>query len=97
MGLLITFLKGILSFIFTKTVPKFFFFAGLYYVVLEFTPVIISLIGGDAFVQNINSALSSLPSGVLYFMSLFKLGTGLEIVLSAYVVRFIIKRIPIIG
>jgi len=40
---------------------------------------------------------SSVASTLGYFMSPFKIGTGLGFILSAYVIRFLIRRIPIIG
>lgn len=94
---LITFLIGIVDFIFSKTIPKFFLFAGLYFAVLEFTPALIGLIGGQSLISNIQTLFNNIPSGALYFLSLFKVATGLKIVLSAYIVRFIIRRIPLIG
>ncbi|HIL23614.1 MAG TPA: hypothetical protein EYG20_10055 [Alcanivorax sp.] len=46
-------------------------------------------------VQNI--AGLSLPDSVVFWMSFFEIQTGLTIIASAYGVRFLIRRIPIIG
>ena len=97
MGILINFLRGVFAFIFTKAVPKFFLFFGLFFLVAEFTPVLLDIMGIDSWLKSISSLFGSLPSGVLYFMSVLKIGTGLNIVLSAFVVRFIIRRIPLMG
>ena len=54
------------------------------------------------FILNLNdSAMDSnppqLPSDVIYYLQVFHVGTGLTIIFAAYVVRFIIRRIPFIG
>lgn len=90
-------LSSLLGFIFKKTVPKFFLFFGLFFLVLEFTPVLIDLVGGNALIAQISNSLGSIPSDVGYFISVFRIDTGLKILLSAYVTRFIIRRIPLMG
>ena len=40
---------------------------------------------------------SSLPPWVVYFASALQIGPGLSIVVSAYVARFILRRIPLVG
>jgi hypothetical protein len=47
------------------------------------------------FLLNVQSY--NLPSGVSWAASAFQLDVGLAIVVSAYVARFILRRIPIIG
>lgn len=49
------------------------------------------------FMQNLSSLFASMPSGVAYFASALQLGTGVTIILSALVIRFVIRRIPVIG
>lgn len=46
---------------------------------------------------NAQVSMSNIPSGVLWFASLIELSTGVAIIISAYVIRFLIRRIPIIG
>lgn len=47
--------------------------------------------------EHIEPALQAFPSTVFYFIDLFSLDTCLSITLAAFLVRFIIRRIPIIG
>lgn len=49
------------------------------------------------FVNQIPSLFSSLPQGVLWGFYLFNFAAGVAIIVSAYVIRFLIRRIPIIG
>lgn len=43
------------------------------------------------------SAFAGIPSSVLYLVSHLHLDVGVGIILSAYAVRFLIRRIPVIG
>lgn len=41
--------------------------------------------------------VGSIPSSVAFFMAALQVPSGLSIILGAYVIRFIIRRIPLIG
>ncbi|WP_375790341.1 DUF2523 family protein [Escherichia coli] len=41
--------------------------------------------------------MSNIPDSLKYFFSVFKVIDGTNIILSAFVTRFIIRRIPVIG
>lgn len=43
------------------------------------------------------SGLSSMPSAVAYFLGMIQFSTGLSLIMGAYLMRFLIRRIPIIG
>lgn len=43
------------------------------------------------------NAFGSVPSEVVYFAETFQIGTGVTMVLGAYLLRFILRRIPFIG
>lgn len=43
------------------------------------------------------SAFSSVPSEVVFFAQTFHIGPGVTMVLGAYLLRFILRRIPLIG
>ncbi len=49
------------------------------------------------FFSQAKSALSSIPPEVGYFLGPMNFGTGVSIIVSAYIIRFIIRRIPIVG
>jgi hypothetical protein len=49
------------------------------------------------FFSQANSALASIPSEVGYFIEPMNFGVGLSMIISAYIIRFIIRRIPIVG
>lgn len=49
------------------------------------------------FVSQASAALSSIGGNVLFFAEKFAVPEGVAMVLSAYVLRFLIRRIPFIG
>lgn len=49
------------------------------------------------FLMGASAAFSGIPSGVLYFASYLHIGTGFAMIMSAYVLRFTLRRIPFIG
>ncbi len=40
---------------------------------------------------------AQVPSGVAFFMSIFEINFGLSVLASAYLIRFIIRRLPVVG
>lgn len=50
----------------------------------------------DFFVSAAN-AFGSVPSEVVFFAEAFQIGPGVTMVLGAYLLRFIMRRIPFIG
>lgn len=83
-----------LAWVFKSAVIKFVLFFGMFFVVTEFVVVLAPMLPGASSIQG---SLAALPSGVWYWLDLFKAPTGLVMCLSAFVTRFIIRRIPVIG
>ena len=93
-GLLLSAVNALLGFVFRSAVVKFVVFFALYFVVTEFVGLLTPLLP-DA--SGIGGALGGIPATVWYFLDLFNVSAGIPIVLSAYVTRFVIRRIPVIG
>lgn len=45
----------------------------------------------------LSSAFGGLPGDVWYFLNLANISYGFPLILSAYVTRFMIRRIPVVG
>lgn len=58
---------------------------------------VVNAIPVPSFIENAGSYFSALPSGVVYFTQAFQLPLGIGMMVSAYVLRFLIRRIPVIG
>jgi hypothetical protein len=58
---------------------------------------LLSAIPVPAWLESAGDWMGAIPAGVAYFVSPLQFGTGLTIMLSAYTLRFLIRRIPVIG
>lgn len=100
MGALISFLtsffSGLLSWLFSTVIIKFFIFGAVFLIVTEVIPLIINIfLPSD--MEDISSLISGVPSEVGYFLAPFQIGMGIKAMLSAYLARFIIRRLPFVG
>lgn len=62
---------------------------GLAATVIEAIPVPSWLVGGDPF--------ALIPDSVAYFLPAFQIPEGLAIIMGAFVIRFTIRRLPLVG
>lgn len=95
-GIILSALNALLGFVVRSLMVKFVFFFALFFVVTGFVAVLLSS-GLLPSAVGLNSSLASLSPAGAYFFDLFALNTGVSMVISAYVTRFIIRRIPLIG
>lgn len=49
------------------------------------------------FFVGLQNAFSNIPDGVMYFLNIFEVSTGLAIIVTASILRFIIRRLPVVG
>lgn len=82
------------GFAFRSILVKFFTFFSLFFIVTEFVELLVPLLPGAS---DLVSAFSVQAPGVWYFLDLFNISYGVSACLSAFVTRFIIRRIPVIG
>lgn len=87
----------VLSWLLRTVVIKFVFLVVLAVIFELFIPVVIGYVSPfiTAFLQS--SGFSGLDAGVWWVLDLFNISFGVPLVLSAYVSRFLIRRIPFIG
>lgn len=93
-GILASAFNVALGFVFRSVIVKFALYFGLYFVTTEFMGILGTLLPSS---NSLNGAFSGITSGVWYFLDLFAFPQGLPLIISAFVTRFIIRRIPIIG
>ena len=58
---------------------------------------LLSAIPVPAFILDMPTLFASVPAGITWGFWLFNVGFGVSITVSAYVLRFLIRRIPVIG
>jgi hypothetical protein len=78
-------------------VVKFVVMAAIFFVVSELMPLVISKVASFVSPTGLTGAFSGIPSGVWYFLDFFALDIGLPLIIAAYIARFLIRRIPVIG
>ncbi|GHD66082.1 DUF2523 family protein [Jeongeupia chitinilytica] len=83
-----------LGFLVRSIIVKFVTFFALFFIVHEFVLVIAAQLPSGG---TVSSGLAALPSSVWYFLDLFGFSLGFPAVVSAFALRFIIRRIPVIG
>jgi hypothetical protein len=91
------FVAPIFAWLFRDVVIKFVVFSAVFSLILFFVPFVVKYLGNFIKVDFLTSAFGNLDSQVCFFLDFFALGYGLPLLLSAYVSRFLIRRIPLIG
>ena len=93
-GIVLSALNVVLGFVLRSVIVKFVLYFGLFFITTEFIALLTPMLpDGSA----LSTALGGIPASVWYFLDLFNVSAGIPILLSAWVTRFIIRRIPIIG
>ena len=93
-AILLSALHAGLGFVFRSVIAKFFVFFALFFITTEFLGVLVDRLPNG---QAMSGALSAIPPAMWYFLDLVHFDVGLPAVLSAWVLRFMIRRIPVIG
>lgn len=93
-GILLSAFNAALGFVFRSVIIKFAVFFGLYFVVSEFMPFLKDMLGNYLFSTEV---FNNLPDTIVYYLNLMQFSHGVTICLSAYLTRFIIRRLPVIG
>ena len=93
-GILVSALNAALAFLVKSIIAKFFVFFALYFVVSEFVSYLSSRLPDFS---ELSGAFLSLPANVWYFLDMANFSQGFSLCLSAYLLRFMIRRIPVIG
>lgn len=87
----------LITWIFRDVVVKFLVFAAVFALVAFLVPKAVAYLGNFINPGGLTSAFGAVGPGVWFFLDFFQLGYGLPLVISAYVARFLIRRLPIIG
>ncbi len=71
--------------------------AGLYWLLVYLMPLVWSYVSGFVGVSGLSSLFNAVPDGVYWFLYALKFDVGLPLIISAYVSRFLIRRLPVVG
>jgi len=94
-GILISAFNAILGYVLRSVIVKFVLYFALYFFVSE----TISFLQSKQLLPSASSlaVLGSIAEGTWYFLDLFAFSVGAPMIVSAFVARFIIRRLPFIG
>jgi hypothetical protein len=87
----------IVTWLIREIVIKFVVLTAIFLVAKVFSDVAIEYLQVWLDTSGIANALGSLPSAAWYFLNMFHVPTGMQLIFSAYVTRFLIRRLPVIG
>jgi hypothetical protein len=93
-GILISALNFFIGVVLRQAVFKTVTLFVIYFIIQAFVGVLVQYLPK---VVDLSAAFSSIPSGVWWFIDLFNISVGAPLILSAYVYKFLIRRIPMIG
>lgn len=93
-GIVLSALFSLAGWLFRSVLVKFVFYFALFFVTTEFIALLVPHLPGAS---SLTSAFAAQTPGVWYFLDLFKVGYGISACLAAFVTRFMIRRIPVIG
>ncbi|MDH6146083.1 MULTISPECIES: hypothetical protein [Paraburkholderia] len=95
-GIVLSALNVVLAFVVRSIIARFFAYFVLYFLTTEFIGVLQSA-GVFPTAAALNGAFGGLGADTWYFLDLCGFSVGAPAIVSAYVLRFIIRRIPVIG
>lgn len=93
-GILLSAFYSVLGWVFRSVLVKFVLYFGLFFITTEFIQLLVPMLPGAS---GLTSAFAAQTPGVWYFLDMFKVGYGVSACLAAFVTRFMIRRIPVIG
>ncbi len=92
-GIVVAAVNSALVFIFRGVVLKTVLFFGLYYVVSG----LIAYVSAKLPTADLDGLFNDMPDFFMYFFQVFEGATGFSMLLSAWILRFMIRRVPVIG
>lgn len=87
----------IVSWLLREIIIKFSVLTAIFALVAFLIPKAIAIITPAIGTAGLSAAFAGLPAGVWYFLDAFNLGYGLPLMIAAYVARFTLRRLPVIG
>lgn len=87
----------VLSWLFRVVVIKFFILTAVFAVLALVVPMAIDLILPFIGASSLSSSFSLLPAGVWWILDNLALDYGLPLIISSFIARFLIRRLPFVG
>jgi hypothetical protein len=88
---------GLLSFLASSIFGKALMVGLVFALMAIVVPMAIGLITPFLDLSAFSAALAGMPDGFFFFAALTRLDFGMQLVFSALIARFLIRRLPVIG
>ena len=85
-----------LKFVYSVTAMKAVIFTAMYWIFKTIWDYALQLVASVS-LDSLGQSVASIPAGALYFILVFRIDVGLPMILGAFIVRFTIRRLPVIG
>lgn len=95
--LLAPLLAPVIGFLVREVIVKFIVFTAVFALVAYLVPKAVGYLSPFLGLGSLTSAFSGLGPGVWFFLDFFNLAFGVPLLISAFVARFLIRRLPVIG
>lgn len=90
-------LAPLVGFVFREIVVKFTVFTALFLLLALLVPKAIGTIAPYIGTQGLSNAFAGLGAGVWFWLDAFQVPYGLPLLISAWIARFLVRRLPVIG
>ncbi len=90
-------LAPLVAFLFRDVVVRFLVFTAVFALVAFLVPKAVAYLEPFLGLSGLTDAFAGLSSSVWFFLDFFNLAYGVPLLISAYVSRFLIRRLPVIG
>ncbi len=87
----------VVAWLLREVVVKFLIFTSLFALVAFFVPYAAQVVVPLISTTNLNTAFGNLAPGVWWWLDAFNVWIGLPLIIVAFVSRFLIRRLPVIG
>lgn len=96
-AVLISVVRWAFSFVLQGTFLKVLLLTAIYFLLTAFGEMMVALIPSWISDAEISSKIAEFPPGVKYFLNMMALDYGFPLMASSAIIRFMIRRLPIIG
>lgn len=90
-------LFSVVGWLIREVIVKAVVVAAIYGALVVLAPIVVEYAADFVSPAALTSAFTALPAGLWWFLDWFRVGYGVPIVIAAYVARFMIRRIPLVG
>lgn len=97
MPVLVGLLWAAVTWIFRAVVIQFIVMAVILVIVTQLMPIVINYVQSFVNPGTLSGVFGALDPSVWFYLDFFALDVGVPLIFSAYVARFLIRRIPFIG